>query len=298
MDIELPIIKNKEAIRTINLSNIQFGGDKSFSFMRENDNISKPLVAFELPFFINDNISDVLKNQYGEDYDLISAIKKFEVLPNDILSIRFNISEDNLESDLQLVKEKMEEIFSATNKPIILRGSNCKDIDIKLLPLLAQNAKRQSIISFIDETTYEEVLPKIVDTNHYVIIRTPIDINLAKEMNILASERGLDLDRIIIDPDMGGLGYGLDYGYSVIEKIRQVAFDGDEMLNMPIIGFIGEETFKAKETKSSNYDGSWGEFDKRAIMWEIAGASSIISAGANIVVLWSANAVKALKEII
>ncbi len=63
-------------------------------------------------------------------------------------------------------------------------------------------------------------MPPVVKGGHILAIRTPIDINLAKEMNILTSDMGLSLDKILIDTDMGGLGYGLEYGYSIMERIK------------------------------------------------------------------------------
>ena len=97
---------------------------------------------------------------------------------------------------------------------------------------------------------------------------------------------------------MGGLGYGLDYGYSIIEKIRQAAFDGDTMLNMPVIAFIGEESYRAKEAKSDTFAQNWGQFSERSVMWEISAASAMISAGANIVVLWNPKSIEVLKGIV
>lgn len=297
MNIDLPILKVREKIREICFQGVKIGGDASVQFMSENGNLVKPLFALELPFFVEENLPLLLKEQYGKDYEIVEAVKRAEKLPNDLISIRFNIREELLDDDLKLVEAKLDDIFSATQKPIILRGKNNNEVDVKLLPLLAKKAPKQCIISFIEDTSYEKILPSIIANNHLVVIRTPIDINLAKEMNILTTDKGLDINKILIDPDMGGLGYGLDYGYSVIEKLKQVGFDGDLMLNMPVIAFIGEESFKAKESKSQNYDSSWGDYESRAVMWEIAGASAIVSAGANIVVLWSEEALKALKEV-
>ena len=295
MHMDLPNYKISEQIRNIDFQGVKIGGDTSVAFMKENQNKAKPLFALELPFFYEENFPAVLQNQYGENYEIINAIKKSENLPNEILSVRFNIRETSVESDFKEIENKFQKIFEATSKPVILRGRNNNEIDKKLLPLLAKKASRQCIISFIEDTSYEEILPSLIENNHIVVIRTPIDINLAKEMNILTTERGLDINKIIIDPDMGGLGYGLDYGYSIIEKLKQVGFSGDNMLNMPIIVFIGEESFKAKEAKSNKYDENWGEYEKRATMWETAGASAVIAAGANIVVLWSEKSLLTLK---
>ena len=109
---------------------------------------------------------------------------------------------------------------------------------------------------------------------------------------------GLPGDRILIDPDTGGLGYGLEYGYSIIERIKQAAFEGDKMLNMPIIVFIGEETYRAKEAKNANYPEAWGDYETRAQLWESAAAAAMISAGTNIIVLWHPENVNVIRELV
>jgi len=101
----------------------------------------------------------------------------------------------------------------------------------------------------------------------------------------LISDTGFSLDKIVVDITIGAFGYGLDYAYSVIERIKQAAFDADEYLNMPIIAFVGDEVWKTKETKSKDYSSFWGELEERAIIWEISTAGTIMAAGANIVVV-------------
>jgi CO dehydrogenase/acetyl-CoA synthase gamma subunit (corrinoid Fe-S protein) len=168
----------------------------------------------------------------------------------------------------------------------------------KLLPILSENVPQEVILAFAEEDSYENIVQSVIKHNHILVLRTPIDINIAKELNILTIDKGLNPERILIDPDMGGLGYGLDYGFSIIEKIRQAAFDGDNILNMPIIAFIGEETYRAKEAKSDTFSAQWGDYSQRASMWEISGATAMISAGADIVVLWNLDSVQALKGVL
>ncbi|HPT41928.1 MAG TPA: hypothetical protein PLG15_06050, partial [Candidatus Gastranaerophilaceae bacterium] len=98
--------------------------------------------------------------------------------------------------------------------------------------------------------------------------------------------------------DMGGLGYGLEYGYSIMERIKLAAFDGDEMLNMPLIAFAGEEALKAKEAKSDTFSKSFGDFKTRSLMYEITTASAVIAAGANIVVLEHPKSVEILNKLL
>ena len=274
----------KSSVRTVELNkdtDIKIGGNSSFSFMNENQNIAKPLLALEF-LYSSKNILEEIKN---EEYA-------------DIIAVKFDISQDLTDKKLDEIKEFLKKLDTLTKKTFIFRGVNNNEIDKKLLPFIAHNAPKESIIAFADENTYEQIVPDVVKNNHVLVLRTPIDINLAKELNILAIDKGMSPDKILIDPDTGGLGYGLDYGYSIVEKIRLAAFDGDEMLNMPIIVFIGEESYRAKEAKSDTFDKNWGIFENRSAMWEISGAVSMISAGANIVVLQNPKSVKAIKGLI
>lgn len=299
MKINLPQNNIKTEVRKINLQNITIGGDSALSFMKENNNVSKPLFALEIPLNINQSFPSTLKAAFGDSINSFKSMFEFAQASDcDLICIHFNIEESNLENNINIAILKTKELIERSTKPIILKGVNSKEIDKILLSRLAKEIKKPCIVAFAEENTYEAIVPSVIKNNHILVLRSPIDINLAKELNILSIDAGINPDRIIIDPDMGALGYGLDYGYSIIEKIRQAAFDGDTMLNMPIITFIGEETFKVKEAKSDNFDPNYGKLGERAAMWEIATASAILSAGANILVLSHPQSIKTLKEIV
>lgn len=287
----------KEKIRETKLGDLTIGSDSSFSFMKENENSAVPLIAIELPYHFDSSYPNVLKNIWDVS-SLEEALFKAQETKADLISIKFNLDEESFHTEKDNIKKLLAKIKNIVSKPLILRGANNSSTDKKLIPFLAENAPRECIISFAEEDTFEHIVPSIVKHNHILVLRTPIDINIAKELNILTIDKGLCADRILIDPDMGGLGYGLDYGYSIIEKIRQAAFEGDTMLNMPIIAFIGEESYRAKEAKSDTFDVQWGDYNERAAMWEISGASAMISAGADIVVLWNPLSVETLKGLV
>ncbi len=294
--INIPEYKIKLPIRTIKHDNIEIGGDTSVSFMTENSNKTRTFFALEIPYIVEENVSPVLKEVWNKFFN--ERLEFAQSSDADLVSVKFNITEDNLDTKIVEIIKVLPEVFNIIKKPLILRGANNKNVDKILLPKLAEAAKREIIIAFADDNTYAEIAPAAAKYGHILVLRSPIDINLAKELNILASDKGMSLDKLIIDPDMGGLGYGLDYGYSIIEKIRQSAFDADTMLNMPIMVFAGEEAFKAKEAKSGNFDKNWGKFEERAVMWEIATAAPMISAGANVVVLWHPKSISTLKGVL
>lgn len=286
----------KEKIRETKLHGLTIGGAQALPFMSENNNRAKPLIAVELPYRFDNSFPNILKKAWkSETFE--EALKEADGSDADLISIKFNLNEENFETEIEGVKKFLASLGSIVKKPLILRGANNNEIDKKLVPILAKHFKTEAIIAFADEHNYEQIAPSVLENNHILVLRTPIDINLAKELNILTIDKGISPERILIDPDMGGLGYGLDYGYSIIERIRQAAFDGDTMLNMPIIAFIGEESYRAKESKTDSFGPMWGEYSKRAAMWEVSGASAMISAGADIVVLWNPNSIKALKGI-
>ena len=118
-----------------------------------------------------------------------------------------------------------------------------------------------------------------------IIIRTPIDINLAKEMNILTTDMGLE--KIITDTDIGGIGYGFEYGYSTIEKIKTEG-QNDKYLNKPIISFVAEETSKTKEAKDKNMAG----------FLEITSISAVYAGGADYIVCNSQKALQTMRRIV
>lgn len=196
----------------------------------------------------------------------------------DILGLKFT---EDIEKGIEAFKKLLPRI----EKPLMLRGCGNDTVDTELLPVLAQLADRECIIGTATENNYKSIVPSVIKGGHRLIIRTPIDINLAKEMNILTSDMGLGLDRILTDTDIGGLGYGFEYGYSIMEKIKLEGKNGDKYLNMPLISFAAEETSKTKEAKD----------EKLSLYLEAASASAVKAAGADYIVLTKPEAVSILR---
>jgi acetyl-CoA decarbonylase/synthase complex subunit delta len=97
-----------------------------------------------------------------------------------------------------------------------------------------------------------------------------LDINLAKQLNILITQMGFDKEKLITDPMCSALGYGLEYTYSVMERIRLAGLaQNDQTMQPPILGDVGMYVWKIKETVASESDVSeWGSLEERSIVWE------------------------------
>ena len=124
-------------------------------------------------------------------------------------------------------------------------------------------------------------------------------MNIAKQLNILLTDMGMKQENIVIDPMAGAMGYGLEYTYSVMERIRMSGLGGDPMLAGPMIVTPGQECAKIKEFKAPECDfPAWGDLGRRAAIWELASATSLLYAGADVLILYHPEAAKATKKAI
>ena len=126
-----------------------------------------------------------------------------------------------------------------------------------------------------------------------------MDVNLSKQLIILIHDMGLPLERIVMDPTTGALGYGIEYGYSVMERLRLAALQGDSMTQQPMICFVGEESWRQKESRvAEGVPKEWGDIEKRGITWETVTATALLESGADAVVLRHPNTIDVIRDTI
>ncbi|MEE3349042.1 MAG: hypothetical protein VZR09_03290 [Candidatus Gastranaerophilaceae bacterium] len=265
---------NLNKIREIDFYDIKIGGETSFPILN-------PLYVLNIPVFdLSDNF-EIAKSYFGTD-SVEKVLKSANNSDCDIVGLKFNIQSVN---DIDYAVENLKSFLSDITKPVMISGAGNDNIDSNLLPEIIRHLDRKVIINGANENTYKDIIPQVVCGGHIVVLKTPIDINLAKELNILSAELGLDLNKIIIDTDIGGLGYGLEYGYSIMEKIKLEGFRGDNYLNMPLISFACAESLKTKEAKTDLPESCWGNLSDRAKYFELASASAVKACGVNIIVM-------------
>jgi acetyl-CoA decarbonylase/synthase complex subunit delta len=111
---------------------------------------------------------------------------------------------------------------------------------------------------------------------------------------------GVSDAKILIDPTTGGLGYGMEYCYSVIERIRMAALtQDDDKLMLPIINYVGQEVWKVKECRLTNAEApELGDQAKRGVMMEAVTAASLLLAGSDLLILRHPETVKMIKTLI
>jgi acetyl-CoA decarbonylase/synthase complex subunit delta len=181
----------------------------------------------------------------------------------------------------------VEAVLGSVPVPLIVKGPGAGSKQNDVLAHIAERTSGEGLVLHSAcQEDYRTLAAVAVAYGHVLVAESPIDLNIAKQLNILLSDANVDPDRVLIDPLTGGLGYGLEYTYSVMERIRLAALGGDATLNSPMICLVGEEAWKTKEAKEAGTaDSLWGDVVRRGINWEIATALSMLEAGAEILVL-------------
>jgi acetyl-CoA decarbonylase/synthase complex subunit delta len=152
----------------------------------------------------------------------------------------------------------------------------------------------------VEDKNYKGIGAAAMGYGHIIISSSPIDVNLAKQVNILLENLGVSLNKVIIDPTTGGLGYGMEYSYSVMERLRMAALaQGDDKLQLPMINNLGNEVWKCKEAKQTAEEApTLGDPEKRGILMEAVGAVSYLMAGSDILIMRHPEAIRLVKAYI
>lgn len=197
--------------------------------------------------------------------------------------------------------ETAKKVASAVDVPVIVYGSGNVEKDAEVLPAVAEACDGMSlVIGPVQDKNYKKIGAAALGYNHSVSANTPIDVNLAKQLNILLGQLGVKDSQILVDPTTGGLGYGMEYTYSVMERDRMAALtQEDEKLQLPLLSYLGQEVWKVKECRLTNDEApELGDQKTRGILMEAITAVSLLLAGADLLVMRHPEAVKLTGEII
>jgi acetyl-CoA decarbonylase/synthase complex subunit delta len=261
-----------------------------------------PLVAIEIQDRKPDDWSPLLLKTWGEAASDVAAwAKAAEAAGADIILLKLALNgADGKPNTADKARAAVRKVLGATGLPIMVFGPGQAEADNELLVAVAEEAKGEKIVLGIcEDKNYRTIVAAALSQGHLVNSRTPMDVNLAKQLVILIKDMGLPLERILMDPTTGALGYGIEYGYSVMERLRLAALQGDAMTQQPMLVTPGEEAWRQKEARAAEgVPAMWGDWTERAINWETVTASALIESGADIVVLRHPESVKRVKGLI
>jgi len=311
MPIEIPKDNWPGTVRTVTIgaiaadggtrtSTITVGGQKNLPFLHfETKAPNKPAVAIEIKDRRPDDWSSLLLKAWGDDVnDPVKWAKAAQAAGADLIQLSLSLTNEKgdpttSEAAVNVVKA----ILATTGLPLMVFGPGQVDADNELLVAVAEATKGERLVLGIaEDKNYRTIIATAMANGHLVNARSPMDVNLAKQLNILISDMGMPLDRVLMDPTTGALGYGIEYGFSAMERLRQAALQGDAMTQLPMLVTPGYEAWKTKEAKvNTGVPEAWGDWMERSINWETLTALTLIEAGADIVVLRHAESVRRVK---
>jgi acetyl-CoA decarbonylase/synthase complex subunit delta len=280
---------------------VTIGGETTLPFLHfEGDIPHQPLVGIEIQDGYPADWSPVLLEAWGDALnDPAAWAKKAEELGAEVIMLKLRGADaEGSPTTPAQAAATIKTILGATGLPIIVRGPGQAERDNELLVAVAEAASGERLaLGLCEDKNYRTIVAGALAHGHLVVASSPIDVNLAKQLNILISDMRLPLERVLMDPTTGALGYGLEYTYSVMERLRLAALTGDGMTQQPMVCFAGEESWRQKESRASEgVPEEWGEIEKRGITWEIITATALLESGADIVVLRHPKTVSHIKS--
>lgn len=265
------------------------------------DASEKPVIALDVIDTSPDDWPDVLSEPYKDVLDRPGdwAKKCVEELGADLICIKFDgIHPDKANKDESHAVKVTQEVLKAVGVPLVLWGCGNDEKDNQVMPKVSEAAKGENcLIGTVTEDNYKSLTAIALADNHHLITQAPLDINIAKQVNILVSDMGFPLERVVAFQTTGALGYGIEYAYSIQERQRLAALTGDKIMAMPVICDVGYESWRVKEAKLTDVTG-WGGVEDRGPMWEATTAICLLQAGADIIRMRHPKAVATVKNLI
>jgi acetyl-CoA decarbonylase/synthase complex subunit delta len=309
MAFKIPKVSYSGSILEVTLGKgpgaLKIGGETSYPFcLFEGESPNPPKIAMEVwdiepedwPEPAKEPFKDVIKdpaawakkcvNEFGAEAIVIQLV---------------STDPNGLNKGADEASNVVKKVCEAVKVPVIAMGTANKEKDTEVLKKVAEDNDGLNIfLGPVEEANHKQIGASCLAYHQSVIASTPIDVNLAKQLNILLGNLGVKQENIIIDPTTGGLGYGLEYSYSVMERIRMAALtQEDDKLQYPMLSNLGNEIWKCKEAKLAEDEiPTLGDQKKRGVMLEAVAAISYLLAGSDIVVLRHPETVKFVKNFI
>jgi len=284
---------------------VTVGGEACYPFYQfEGAMPNKPKIAMEIWDMVPEEWPEAALSPFK---DVLSdpaawAKKCVEEYGAEIIVLQLKSTDPNGENaSADDAVASVKKVLGAVNVPLIIWGTASVEKDEEVLKKIAEACQGENLIMGpVEDKNHKGIGAAAMGFGHTIISSSPIDVNLAKQCNILLENLGMPMDRMIIDPTTGGLGYGLEYSYSVMERIRMAALaQGDDKLQLPLINNLGNEVWKCKEAKLSADEAPLlGDPEKRPILMEAVGAVAYLMSGSNVLIMRHPESIRLVKAYI
>jgi acetyl-CoA decarbonylase/synthase complex subunit delta len=308
MAVEIPKTQYSGKVKEITLGKgekaITVGGETSYPFYLFEDTMAnKPRIAMEVPDCPPQEWPQAAVEPFADVLnDPVAWAKKcIHIYGAEMICLQLTSTDPNgLNRGADEAAALVKKVADAINVPLIVWGTANHEKDTQVLTKVCEVCQdKRLIIGPLEEKDYKKIAAAAIAYKHTVVASSPIDINLAKQLNILLGNLGVPDDMIMMDPTVSGIGYGLEYCYSVMERMRMAGLtQQDEKLQYPIICNLSKETWKSKEVAQQDDESNMGNAKNRGILMEAMSAMTLLMAGGDVIIMRHPEAIKLTKEMI
>lgn len=284
---------------------LSIGGENALPFLFfEGEIPNRPVIAYEIQDIPPDDWPETLQGLFKNVGSSPAGWAQYcqNELKASALALRLiSTHPDRDDRSAEDAAKTVSEVLAAVDIPVIILGSNHIEKDSKVLVSAAEAASGHNcIIGKAQEGNYKTIVAAALAHNHKLIAMSELDINLAKQLNILITQMGFAKERLITDPMCSALGYGIEYTYSVMERIRIAGLlQNDATMQPPILGDVGTYVWKTKEVTAPESDlPEWGQLQERGIAWETITATSMLMAGTNLLIMRHPKSIQTVTRVI
>jgi len=284
-------------------SDFKVGGSTTMPFqLFEGDMPNKPRISMEITDVAPTEWPETLSRHFSDvmDNPVAWAEKCVKTYNAESLCVSLVGTDPNgLNRPSSEAAKIAADIITGVDVPVIVWGCGNGEKDTETLrEITSIIGDKKACLAPLTDSNYRSLGATAMAFGHPVVAASPIDVNLAKQLNILLENLGMSLENVLIDPSIGALGYGIEYTYSVMERIRLAALtQKDEKLQVPFICNLGREVWKAKETKLPS-DDQLGDQENRGILMEAITASCMLLAGGELLIMRHPKAIALTRSLI
>ena len=308
MAIEIPKSNYSGNIKEIKLGKgekaVTVGGENSYPFyLFEGTMPHKPRIAMEVPDSVPQEWPKAALEPFADvKNDPVAWAKKcIHEYGAEIIALQLVSTDPNgLDRSADEAAVVVKKVADAIHVPLIVWGTANHEKDTQVLTKVCEICQdKRLIIGPVEEKDYKKIAAAAIAYKHTIVASSPIDINLAKQLNILLGNLGVADDMILMDPTVSGIGYGLEYCYSVMERMRMAGLtQQDEKLQFPIICNLSKEVWKSKEVNQPDNESNMGNAKNRGILMEAMSAAALLMAGGDVIIMRHPEAINLTKELI
>jgi acetyl-CoA decarbonylase/synthase complex subunit delta len=285
-------------------STVTIGGQSTLPGLTfEGEIPNRPAIAGLIVDVVPEGWPDVLKDAIGDEINSPAewAQKCVEEYKADMICMKLLGPDPNgLDKSPADAANAVKAVLEAVDVPLIFWGCGDEEKDNAVLPECSQAAKGENcLIGAATETNYRTMAAIGQADKHKLIGEAPVDINIAKQVNILLADAGFSLDDVVMCQVTAALGYGFEYVYTIFERVRMAGLKGDKQMALPQIANVGWEVWKVKEAMADeDLLPGWGKLSERGPRWEAATAAGYLQAGADLITLAHPESIKITRETI